>query len=181
MYNDLARCPACCNCIRRMASIGKISHPTFATTIKWDVQEDAARGQGESDDETPTAKPKAKTSKAKLDALMAPIPLDTLPTVKEVIEAQREAQKHPKETPVDFQTVSPALLERYFDIAEFVVGQVVQFAPREPEVSLGAKLKAEMAEEDAELAIAIALDAVDYAETAVYSAVIARSQAEAYQ
>ncbi len=53
----------------------------------------------------------AGTTKAKLDALMAPIPLDTLPTVKEVIEAQREAkteaQKHPSEMPVDFLSVPP--------------------------------------------------------------------------
>jgi mono/diheme cytochrome c family protein len=32
----------------------------------------------------------------------------------------------------DFQTLSPALLERYFDIADYVVSQVVQDAPREP-------------------------------------------------
>lgn len=44
-----------------------------------------------------------------------------------------------------------------------------------------AQRDAEFAEEDAEMAIAIALDAVDYAEAAIYSAVVARSQAEAYQ
>jgi iduronate 2-sulfatase len=49
------------------ASIGKISHPTFASTVKWDVQEDAARGQGESDEEAPAAKQKAKAGKGKLD------------------------------------------------------------------------------------------------------------------
>jgi Protein of unknown function (DUF1592)/Protein of unknown function (DUF1588)/Protein of unknown function (DUF1585)/Protein of unknown function (DUF1587)/Protein of unknown function (DUF1595)/Cytochrome C oxidase, cbb3-type, subunit III len=36
----------------------------------------------------------------------------------------------------DFQTVSPALLEKYFDIAEFVVSRVVQDAPREPEMDV---------------------------------------------
>src|SRR6478672_3262777 len=52
------------------ASIGKISHPTFAGTVKWDVQNDAQRGQGEGDDEAPAAKAKAKPAdgKAKLDA-----------------------------------------------------------------------------------------------------------------
>src|SRR5437762_1850645 len=49
------------------ASIGKISHPTFAGTVKWDVQSDAARGQEEGDDETPAARQKAKAGKAKLD------------------------------------------------------------------------------------------------------------------
>src|ERR1043166_679801 len=34
------------------ASIGKISHPTFASSLKWDVQSDAQRGQGE-DEEAP--------------------------------------------------------------------------------------------------------------------------------
>src|SRR5437773_841752 len=48
------------------ASIGKISHPTFASTVKWDVQSDAARGQGEGDEESPAAKQK-KSGKAKLD------------------------------------------------------------------------------------------------------------------
>src|SRR5438034_7678374 len=42
------------------ASIGKISHPTFASTVKWDVQADAARGQEGGDDEAPTATQKAK-------------------------------------------------------------------------------------------------------------------------
>ena len=42
----------------------------------------------------------------------------------------------------DFQTVSPALLEKYFDIAEFVVGRVVQETPREPEVNLSGNVKA---------------------------------------
>src|SRR5438034_8553813 len=41
------------------ASIGKISHPTFASTVKWDVQADAARGQEEGD-EAPAAKQKGK-------------------------------------------------------------------------------------------------------------------------
>jgi len=51
------------------ASIGKISHPTFAGTVKWDVQSDAGRGQDEGDDEAPAAKTKAKAAegKAKLD------------------------------------------------------------------------------------------------------------------
>jgi len=52
------------------ASIGKISHPTFASAVKWDVQSDAQRGQDEGDEETPAAKTKAKAGdgKAKLDA-----------------------------------------------------------------------------------------------------------------
>jgi mono/diheme cytochrome c family protein len=38
----------------------------------------------------------------------------------------------------DFQTVSPGLLEKFFDIAEFVVDRViVQDGPRDPEVDLG--------------------------------------------
>jgi uncharacterized sulfatase len=54
------------------ASIGKISHPTFAGTVKWDVQSDAQRGQEEGD-EAPATKAKAKgvggaKAKAKLDA-----------------------------------------------------------------------------------------------------------------
>src|SRR5881275_810455 len=49
------------------ASIGKISHPTFASTVKWDVQSDAGRGQGD-DEETPAKKAKAADGKAKLDA-----------------------------------------------------------------------------------------------------------------
>jgi iduronate 2-sulfatase len=51
------------------ASIGKISHPTFAGTVKWDVQSDAQRGQDEGDEETPAAKTKARAgnAKAKLD------------------------------------------------------------------------------------------------------------------
>lgn len=40
----------------------------------------------------------------------------------------------------DFQTVSPALLEKYFDIAEFVVGMVVQDAPSAPEANLSGKI-----------------------------------------
>ena len=48
-----------------------------------------------------------EASKAKLDALLSPIPLDTLPTVKEVIEAQREAQKRPHEAPVQELPVMP--------------------------------------------------------------------------
>src|SRR5947209_2838504 len=36
------------------ASIGKISHPTFVSTVKWDMQSDAARGQ-EGDEDAPTA------------------------------------------------------------------------------------------------------------------------------
>jgi hypothetical protein len=52
----------------------------------------------------------AGTTKTKLDALMAPIPLDTLPTVKEVIEAQREAQKRPQEAPVEEIPVPPVPL-----------------------------------------------------------------------
>jgi len=52
------------------ASIGKISHPTFAGSVKWDVQNDAQRGQGEEDAEASAAKTKAKAAdgKAKLDA-----------------------------------------------------------------------------------------------------------------
>jgi hypothetical protein len=42
----------------------------------------------------------------------------------------------------DFQSVSPALLEKYFDIAEFVVGRVIQDKPREPEMNLSSKIKA---------------------------------------
>jgi len=42
----------------------------------------------------------------------------------------------------DFQTVSPALLEKYFDIAEFVVGRVVQEAPRSPETNLTSQIQA---------------------------------------
>ncbi len=50
------------------ASIGKISHPTFAGSVKWDVQSDAQRGQEEGDEERPTAKAKGKAdAKAKLD------------------------------------------------------------------------------------------------------------------
>src|SRR5437870_1171592 len=50
------------------ASIGKISHPTFASTVKWDVQSDAARGQEEGDEDSPAKKPKAKgDAKAKAD------------------------------------------------------------------------------------------------------------------
>src|SRR5438445_770 len=41
------------------ASIGKISHPTFASTVKWDVQSDAARGQEEGA-EAPAGKQKPK-------------------------------------------------------------------------------------------------------------------------
>jgi uncharacterized sulfatase len=52
------------------ASIGKISHPTFAGTVKWDVQSDAQKGQEEGDEESPAGKTKAKAGegKAKLDA-----------------------------------------------------------------------------------------------------------------
>jgi uncharacterized sulfatase len=50
------------------AGIGKISHPTFAGSVKWDVQSDAQRGQEEGDDEAPVAKKKAGDGKAKLDA-----------------------------------------------------------------------------------------------------------------
>jgi iduronate 2-sulfatase len=53
------------------AGIGKISHPTFAGSVKWDVQSDAQRGQEEGDDEKPAttakAKSKAANGKAKLD------------------------------------------------------------------------------------------------------------------
>ena len=42
----------------------------------------------------------------------------------------------------DFQSVSPALLEKYFDIAEFVVSRVVQEAPREPQKILGPDVQA---------------------------------------
>jgi hypothetical protein len=41
----------------------------------------------------------------------------------------------------DFQSVSPGLLEKYFDIAEFVVGRVIQDKPREPEMNLSSKIK----------------------------------------
>ena len=41
----------------------------------------------------------------------------------------------------DFQSVSPALLEKYFDIAEFVVSRVVQDKPSEAEVELGGKVE----------------------------------------
>src|SRR5689334_10606088 len=49
------------------ASIGKISHPTFAGSVKWDVQNDAQRGQEEGDDESPAAKQKKGGAKAKAD------------------------------------------------------------------------------------------------------------------
>jgi mono/diheme cytochrome c family protein len=42
----------------------------------------------------------------------------------------------------DFQSVSPALLEKYFDIAEFVVSRVVQESPRSPEWNLSGDVKA---------------------------------------
>lgn len=42
----------------------------------------------------------------------------------------------------DFLSVSPALLEKYLDIAEYVAGRVVDTAPREPELALGQKLQA---------------------------------------
>jgi mono/diheme cytochrome c family protein len=41
----------------------------------------------------------------------------------------------------DFQTVSPALLEKYFDIADFVVSRVIQEAPREPEMNVSSEVK----------------------------------------
>ncbi len=46
----------------------------------------------------------------------------------------------------DFQTLPPGLLERYFDIAEHVVGQVVQDAPREPVQDLGRAVTATRSE-----------------------------------
>src|SRR5688500_1379912 len=46
----------------------------------------------------------------------------------------------------DFQSVSPALLEKYFDIAEFVVERVIQDKPREPETNLSSKIKASKSE-----------------------------------
>jgi mono/diheme cytochrome c family protein len=46
----------------------------------------------------------------------------------------------------DFQTVSPALLEKYFDIADFVVSRVIQDTPREPERNLSGDLKVVKAE-----------------------------------
>src|SRR5262245_50212801 len=42
------------------ASIGKISHPTHASSVKWDVQSDAQRGQDEGDEDKPAAKTKGK-------------------------------------------------------------------------------------------------------------------------
>jgi mono/diheme cytochrome c family protein len=42
----------------------------------------------------------------------------------------------------DFQSVSPGLLEKYFDIAEFVVSRVVQEAPRSPDRNLSGEVKA---------------------------------------
>ncbi|MGV3774083.1 MAG: DUF1592 domain-containing protein [Verrucomicrobiales bacterium] len=42
----------------------------------------------------------------------------------------------------DFQSVSPALLEKYFDIAEFVVSRLVQENPSEPETNLSSRIKA---------------------------------------
>jgi hypothetical protein len=42
----------------------------------------------------------------------------------------------------DFQTVSPALLEKYFDIADFVVSHVVQESAREPEMNISSDVKA---------------------------------------
>jgi hypothetical protein len=46
----------------------------------------------------------------------------------------------------DFQTVSPALLEKYFDIADFVVSRVVQESPREPEQNVSSDVKATKSE-----------------------------------
>src|SRR5690606_5505148 len=44
----------------------------------------------------------------------------------------------------DFQTLSPALLEKYFDIAEFVVGKVVSTdGPQVPVIDLGRRLMRE--------------------------------------
>jgi iduronate 2-sulfatase len=48
------------------AGIGKISHGTFASTVKWDVQSDSAHGQEEGD-EAPAPKGKGKVGKAKAD------------------------------------------------------------------------------------------------------------------
>jgi hypothetical protein len=45
----------------------------------------------------------------------------------------------------DFQTLSPALLEKYFDIAEFVVGEViVTDGPQIPEMNIGRDLRREV-------------------------------------
>lgn len=41
----------------------------------------------------------------------------------------------------DFQSVSPALLEKYFDLAEFVVSRVVQEKPTEAQVELGERVE----------------------------------------
>jgi len=41
----------------------------------------------------------------------------------------------------DFQTVSPALLEKYFDIADFVVSHVVQESAPEPELNVSGDVK----------------------------------------
>ena len=49
----------------------------------------------------------------------------------------------------DFQTVSVGLLEKYFDLAEFITGRVIQDAPREPEQHLGATVKASRSKVDA--------------------------------
>lgn len=49
------------------AGIGKISHGTFASSVKWDVQTDPQHGE-EGDDEAPAAKAKGKAGKAKVDA-----------------------------------------------------------------------------------------------------------------
>jgi hypothetical protein len=46
----------------------------------------------------------------------------------------------------DFQTVSPALLEKYFDIAEFVASHVVQETAREPELNISSDVKATKSE-----------------------------------
>lgn len=48
----------------------------------------------------------------------------------------------------DFQTVSVGLLEKYFDLAEFITGRVIQEAPREPEQQLGAAVKASRSKVD---------------------------------
>lgn len=55
----------------------------------------------------------------------------------------------------DFLTVSVGLLEKYFDLAEFVTSRVIQETPREPERQLGAGVKATRSATDASTSHAV--------------------------
>jgi hypothetical protein len=89
----------------------------------------------------------AGTTKLKLDALMSPIPLDTLPSVKEVIAAQqREAQKRPKEPP--FQELPPpadtlenATAERHATESKFLEPKSDAPQPTAKEPDLGTRME----------------------------------------